>query len=140
MKMKKIYNKIIPFKGFTALTVWPFIFVRNGKTLTNRGERHETTHAKQQIEMTVVGLFLALFMLLLDCGWYSLIPVGLFIEWYCLEWIVKIPFCGFSLMKAYLSISFEQEAYEHQDEFGYNNVRKHFNWIKIIFTLTPKKS
>ena len=135
MKLKKIYNKHFPVKGFIALTIWPYIFVRIGKILTERGERHETTHAKQQIEMTVVGLFLALFMFLFDCGWFSLIPVGLFIEWYCLEWIVKIPFCGFSLMKAYLSISFEQEAYDHQDEVYYNEVRKDFAWLRYIFTI-----
>ena len=136
MKMKKIYNKIIPFKGFTALTVWPFIFVRFGKTLTKRGERHETTHAKQQIEMTVVGLFLAISMFLFDCGWYSLIPVGLFIELYCLEWLVKLPLCGFFIKKSYLSISFEQEAYDHQEEVYYNEVRKDFAWLRYLFTIT----
>ena len=27
--MKKIYNKIIPFQGYKAMTVWPVIFVRS---------------------------------------------------------------------------------------------------------------
>lgn len=135
MKMKKVYNKYIPVKGFTALTVWPFIFVRNGKTLTNRGERHETTHALQQLEMTIVGVMIAIAMWFFGCGWYSLIPIGLFIELYSLEWFVKIPFCGFSRKKAYLSICFEQEAYEHQDEVYYNEVRKDFAWLKYVFAI-----
>ena len=110
--MKKIYNNIIPLKGFTALTMWPFIFIRNGKTLTNRGERHETTHALQQIECLGIIFFIL----------------------YGLEYLLKLCFT-FSCAKAYMSISFEQEAYEHQDEVYYNEVRKHYAWIKYIFKL-----
>lgn len=137
MKMKKIYNKIIPFKGFTALTVWPFIFVRNGKTLTNRGERHETTHALQQIELAIVGLILATISLIFGYGWWSLLFLPLFFWLYALEFLVKLPFCKFDTLRAYMSISTEQEAYEHQDEFGYNNVRKHFAFSKFLFTIKP---
>ena len=28
MKKKIIYNNLIPFKGFTAITLFPFIFAR----------------------------------------------------------------------------------------------------------------
>ena len=28
MKLKVVYNKYIPLKGFVALTLWPWIFVR----------------------------------------------------------------------------------------------------------------
>lgn len=135
MELKKIYNKLIPVKGFIALTICPYIFVRNDETLTKKGERHETTHAMQQIEMTVVGVIMAMILFALDCGWYSLIPVGLFIEWYCIEWLIKLPFCKFNTNRAYLSISQEQEAYEHQDEIFYNDVRKHFAWLRYVFTL-----
>lgn len=31
--MKKIYNNIIPFKGYTAMCLWPFIFVRNDEAV-----------------------------------------------------------------------------------------------------------
>lgn len=135
MELKKIYNKLIPVKGFIALTIWPYIFVRSDETLTKKGERHETTHALQQIEMTIVGVIMAMILFALDCGWYSLIPVGLFIEWYCIEWLIKLPFCKFNTNRAYLSISQEQEAYEHQDEIFYNDVRKHFAWLRYVFTL-----
>lgn len=115
--MKKIYTKHFPKKGFTALTIWPFIFVRSDskESFTKKMERHETTHALQQIECLFV----------------------LFLIIYCLEWIIKLPFCKFNKDRAYMSISFEQEAYEHQDEFGYNNVRKHFAFLKFLFTIKP---
>ena len=118
MEQKTIYTEHFPLKGFTAMTIWPFIFVRSDRKryFTNKAERHETTHALQQIEC----LFL-LFLLL-----------------YAMEWIFKLPFCEFDTNRAYMSISFEQEAYEHQDEFGYNNVRKHYAWFKYLFTIKTK--
>ncbi len=117
MKLKKIYTEHFPKKGFTALTIYPLVFVRKDRRdyFTAKAERHETTHALQQIEMLWI-LFLIL---------------------YALEWVIKLPFCKFDTERAYMSISFEQEAYEHQDEFGYNNVRKHFAWIRYLFTIKP---
>lgn len=142
MKIKKIYNDLFPFKGSIAMTVFELVFIRNDKRheFTAKGERHETTHTLQQYEVTAVGAMLAVLMQFSGCGWWSLLPFGLFFEWYLLEWLVKIPFCRFDTDRAYRSIAFEQEAYEHQDEFGYNNVRKHFKWIRYIFTLTPKET
>jgi hypothetical protein len=43
--------------------------------------------------------------------------------------------CGFDSDRSYRSISFEQEAYEHQEETYYNNVRRHFAWLKYVFTI-----
>lgn len=115
MKLKTIYTEHVPLKGFKAMTIWPFIFVRYDmkEKFTKKDERHEATHALQQAEC----LFLLFFLL------------------YGLEWIIKLPFCKFDREKAYYSVSFEQEAYEHQAEIGYNNVRKHYAWLRYVFTL-----
>ena len=115
MKLKVVYNKYIPLKGFVALTLWPWIFVREYKSakFTPMMKRHEATHAHQQFECLFVGF--------------------LFI--YCLEWLVKMWICWFDLDRAYMSISFEQEAYEHQEEIYYNDVRRHYAWTKYLFTI-----
>ena len=42
--MKVIKNKIIPFKGFKAITIWPFIFTRSD--LSNIDLNHEKIHGK----------------------------------------------------------------------------------------------
>jgi hypothetical protein len=44
--MVKIYNDIIPFKGFLAITFWPFIFIRKKlrATFDVIDERHENIH------------------------------------------------------------------------------------------------
>ena len=115
MKLKVVYNKYIPLKGFVALTLWPWIFVREDKSakFTPMMKRHEATHAHQQVECLLVGFLLI----------------------YCLEWIIKDVLCGFDSDRSYRSISFEQEAYEHQEEIYYNDVRRHFAWLRYLFTI-----
>lgn len=119
MELKKIYTKHFPKKGYTALTLWPFVFVRSDmkKKFTKKVERHETTHALQQIE----------------CLWIFFLII------YGLEYIIKLPFCRFDTERAYSSVSFEQEAYLWQDDKKYNEIRPHYEWRYYIFTLTPKK-
>lgn len=115
MKLKKIYSNIIPFEGYLAVTIWPFVFIRKelAHKFTPAAERHENTHGYQQLE----------------CLWI------LFFIIYFLEWIIKGIICFFANKNAYRSISFEQEAYEHEDEVYYNDVRKHYTWVKYIFKL-----
>lgn len=139
MELKKIYSEHFPLKGFTATTIFPFVFVRTDRVwnFTAKAERHETTHALQQIELAIVGLILATISLIFGYGWWSLLFLPLFFWLYALEFLVKLPFCKFDTLRAYMSISTEQEAYEHQDEFGYNNVRKHFAFSKFLFTIKP---
>ena len=119
MKIKKIYTKHFPMKGFTALTLWPFVFIRKDRrdNFTQTAERHETTHALQQIE----------------CLWIFFLII------YGLEYIIKLPFCKFDTYRAYMSVSFEQEAYAWQSDNYYNKVRPHYEWRYYIFSLTPKK-
>ena len=115
MITKVVYNNYIPFKGFLALMLWPWIFVREDKSakFTPMAKRHEVTHAHQQVECLLVGFLII----------------------YCLEWVAKMPFCRFNAERSYRSISFEQEAYEHQEEIYYNDVRRHFAWLKYLFTI-----
>ncbi len=140
MKLKKIYNRLFPLKGFKALTIVPYIFVREEQrdTFGEAAERHETTHALQQIECLIIGALLAVAMFFFGCGWWSLIPLGLFFELYLLEWAIKTLCCRFDTKRAYMSISTEQEAYATMYDVEYNANRKHYAWVKYIFTLTPK--
>jgi hypothetical protein len=107
--MKIIKNSIIPFEGFDAMTIWPFIFVRKDETLTPRVIRHEETHGEQQKEMLLI----------------------FFLLWYYIEWLIKWTYYK-DKEKAYDNISFEREAYAHQYEPLYLYNRKHFAWIKYL--------
>ena len=109
--MKIVKNNIIPFKGFTATTLWPFIFVRKDeeKYYTDVVERHEYIHGEQQKEMLIV----------------------FFLLWYGIEWLVKLCYYR-NGMTAYKNISFEREAYKNQNDLAYLDERKHFAWTKYI--------
>ena len=54
--MKIIYNKIIPFKGYKAITIWPFIFSRS--ELNEIDINHEKIHGRQQLELLIVFFFI----------------------------------------------------------------------------------
>ncbi len=115
MKLIKVISKHFPFGDYIALTFYPWLFIKEETkdTFTEADERHEITHALQQLE-TLWVLFLII---------------------YGLEFGVKYLLCKFDSERACNSISFEQEAYEHEDEVNYNQSRKHYAWLKYVFSL-----
>ena len=58
--MKVIYNKIIPFKGYKAIAMWPFIFAR--KKLSEIDINHEKIHGKQQLELLIIPFYIIYFI------------------------------------------------------------------------------
>lgn len=126
-----VRNNIIPFSGFKAMCIWPFIFVRKDSSFNEVDERHETIHGRQQIEMAVVGLIIAIGLIIFtDLGLWSLCSIPLFFIWYVTEWIVRL----FIDKNPYRSISFEQEAYLHEYDPDYLDRREPFAWIKYLTT------
>ena len=130
--MKIIYNKFIPFKGFYAMTFLKWIFVReeyrkyDGTETYKKMLRHENTHLEQIFDFTP------------KCfpEWLRLTIGGIcFYSLYLLEWILKLIPCSIKKHDAYRMISFEQEAYTHENELDYLENRKRFNWIKNIFKI-----
>ena len=55
-----IKNDIIPFNGYKAMTVWPFIFSRT--ELSNVDLNHEKIHGKQQLELLILPFYLIYFV------------------------------------------------------------------------------
>ena len=135
-KIWLVFNKIIPFKGYNAITFYPWVFVRKDAskwTLTDT--RHETTHLWQQEEVLMLGYcattILAIFGIV---SWWWLLAVPFyFYVGYVLEWLIRIPICGFDTKLAYFNISTEQESYLHEDDLSYNYERKRFAWVQYLF-------
>jgi uncharacterized membrane protein YiaA len=132
MKTKVIFNDIIPFKGFIAMCLWPFIFVRNNaashyNTVANN---HEHIHAEQQKEMLLVGIVLAAIGYVF-VGLWALLFVPLFFWWYGIEYLYRL--CQYrDTKKAYRNISTEREAYANEKELTYLTNRRRFAWIKYL--------
>lgn len=131
--MIKVYNDIIPLKGFVALTMWPLLFIRKAAAwlFDKVAENHENIHGAQQREMLIVGATLAVTLAVCGCGWWSLLTLPLFLYWYGVEWFVK--YCYYrNANTAYKNIAFEREAYANQNNVVYLDTRKPFAWISLI--------
>lgn len=132
MKTKVIFNDTIPFKGFIAMCLWPFIFVRNNaashyNTVANN---HEHIHAEQQKEMLLVGIVLAAIGYVF-VGLWALLFVPLFFWWYGIEYLYRL--CQYRDTKnAYRNISTEREAYANEKDLTYLTNRRRFAWTKYL--------
>ena len=75
--------------------------------LTNKVMNHENIHTEQMKELWYVGFYLI----------------------YVLEWLFNLVF---HTKEAYMRISFEREAYAHENDLDYLKTRKRFaQWIKL---------
>ena len=109
-----VKQNIIPFKGFSAITLWPFVFVRKDceQHLKESKQwdtmlRHEQIHLEQQREMLIIPFFL----------------------WYIVEWLLRKLFGNGN---AYRNICFEREAYRNDDVLFYIEHRDPFNWVNYL--------
>lgn len=100
--------RIFSFGNAQAITLFPFIFLSEKKT-ENYIINHEKIHIKQQIELLIVPFYL----------WY-----GLEFLFYWLKFKNR--------EQAYLSISFEKEAYSNHYDFTFLKKRPFFNHLKYM--------
>ena len=114
--MKIIYkSKLVP-KGFSGITLYPFVFLRDSKeeiankrglSGLNRLINHERIHLKQQIELLVIPFYLIYFF----------------------NWIVNL---FKNSENAYRNICFEKEAYNNESNLKYLKTRKFWSWLKYF--------
>lgn len=106
--MKVVFNKIIPFPGFSAINLFGIMFVRKGAYRNDivpaKTYRHESIHTEQMMEMGYIVFYI----------------------WYFIEWFIRLFING---KNAYYNISFEREAYKNQDDKSYLEKRKRYNWL-----------
>ena len=109
--MKVIYNNYIPVRGYVALTLWPFVFVRNSaiRRYTLVTANHESIHGMQQRETLCLVFFL----------------------WYAVEYIIRLVIYR-SRKEAYRNISFEQESYIHESDLFYLSSRRPYAFIRYV--------
>jgi len=134
MKSIVIFNRLIPFKGYLAITLYPFIFVRKAAAgrYSTTVNNHEHIHGEQQKELLPVGVALLLIAYLSGLGLWALLFLPVFLWLYVAEWLCKL-YRYKSSKKAYRNISFEREAYQNEKDLAYISSRRHFIWFKYIF-------
>lgn len=92
-------SKYIVPKGFTGITLFPFLILKlNGLLINNAIINHERTLLRQQIELLVIPFYLI----------------------HGFEFLIRlVQYKNWSLV--YKNISFEREAYQNEKVLNYNN-------------------
>ena len=130
--MKVIYNKFIPPKGFYAITIIKWIFVRDkykyldGSSIYNKMINHESIHEQQILDFTPETFPSWLRYTIGSICFYLL---------YGLEWLFKLIPCLIKNKSAYRSLCAEQEAFKNEADSNYINKREKITWLKKIFRL-----
>ena len=106
--MKINYNTIIPMKGYKAVNILGVLFARKGARLTEEDIRHEEIHTAQMMETLYVVFYI----------------------WYAVEWLVRFICNGLKAHLAYRNVVFEREAYANQQDAGYIDRRKSWDFLK----------
>ena len=130
--MKVIYNKFITFKGFYAITIIKWIFVReeykylDGLSIYDKMINHESIHEQQILDFTPK----------IFPSWlrYTIGSICFYLL-YGLEWLFKLIPCLIKNKSAYRSLCAEQEAFKNEADSNYINKREKLAWLKKIFRL-----
>lgn len=105
--MKVIYNRFIPFKGYKCVNLFGVLFVHEGCVMSETDYNHEAIHTAQMKELLYIGFYI---LYLTEWVWY----------------LVRLR----NANAAYHAISFEREAYKHENDMEYLETRKMFNQYK----------
>ncbi|MDP5157048.1 MAG: hypothetical protein NWQ07_00545 [Flaviramulus sp.] len=104
-------SKYLVPNGYAGLTIFPFVFLKSkhlkmNKVLLN----HEKIHLKQQLQLLVLPFYII----------------------YVLEFLFRF-FQYRNWHRAYINISFEQEAYTNKNDFEYLNNRPFWAFLKYLY-------
>jgi len=113
--MKVIYNRFIPFPGYSCINLFGVVFSRLNTPASEATLRHERIHSRQMLEMLIVGFYL----------------------WYLTEWLIRLLILR-NQDQAYRTISFEREAYTMEHCPNYLATRKPFQWMKFLHSVGAK--
>jgi len=106
IKISKLLLKILTIGTAHAITLYPFIILKNNNLKTNSTLiNHEKIHLKQQIELLIIPFYIL----------------------YLFEYIIR-RFQYSTHHEAYCNISFEREAYKNQTNLDYLYHRKFWSF------------
>ncbi|MFP9118506.1 hypothetical protein ACLI08_12010 [Flavobacterium sp. RNTU_13] len=105
-----ITSKYLVPKGYSGITLFPFVFMRDKSLAKNPVfVNHERIHLRQQAELLVLPFYL----------------------WYITEYFIRrltYP----TQKEAYRNISFEREAYANETDVDYLSQRKPWSFLKHL--------
>lgn len=133
-----IKNKIIPFGDYDCINLFGILFTK--KDLTEKEINHENIHTIQLLELIPIGaVIIFIFQLLFDfSSWWYCCSILTFYSLYGAEYII-IRLFHLTQEDAYRDVSFEEEAYNNDDNLMYIKHRKFYSNFKYIKLKSNKK-
>lgn len=137
--MKIIYNKWIPFNGFSAMNILGFLFTKvYAEELKIKTLRHEQIHTMQQYEILGVSALISLVLCNIWASWwYLLVTIAMPIALYVLVWLIELALPPYK--NAYRDSPFEREAYMNELDVNYLVTRPLFAWVKYFLKRSDRK-
>ena len=117
----------------TIAVAWLVLSKLDEMQTSQKACNHEAIHSLQWTEITILtGIVLCLVDMIAGIPAWAYLTSGVaYYAWYLLEWLCKLPFGN-----AYRSISFEQEAYDNDDDNNYvENRHLVTGWLQKVFTV-----
>lgn len=122
---------LLHFSTCHTIAIGWFVLSKLSEEQTSQKSRnHETIHAMQWTEVTMVSgtILLAIVLLFGISAWWMLLAPLMYYIWYLFEWFLKLPHGN-----AYHHVSFEMEAYCYDEDNDYCENRKMFTeWVSRI--------
>lgn len=106
---------LITLNFASAITLWPFILLRERSSLNDAVLlNHERIHLRQQAALLLIFFYL----------------------FYLIEYLLG-RLKGKSHYQSYREISFEREAFNHENDLNYLNKRRAFSSFRFLFSGKP---
>lgn len=127
-----IKNKFIPFKGYETINLFGILFTRDD-FIDPIEYNHESIHSAQMLECMILSavIITAICIMFNIFWWWLLLSIFMYYIQYGLEYII-IRLFHHKQTDAYHDVSFEEEAYNNDNNLNYLKHRKAFAWIKYI--------
>lgn len=128
-----IKNNWFPFGGYKSINLFGILFTKSN--MNDIDLNHEKIHSAQMLECTIaLFIILLLVIAIFNLSWlYLLLSIPAFYIWYGLEYlIIRLFNLKDKQNDVYHEVSFEEEAYNNQENLNYLNERKPFSWFKYL--------
>lgn len=144
---KVFYNSTVAkmllcFSPCHTIMLGGFVFSKQRESeMTQSTRNHESVHARQWVEMTILSgmVILALVLWLGISPWWMLLSGATFYVWYVIEWMCKglwysimIDEWTCDMETPYEAISFEREARLAGKDANYLENSSYFAWMKHL--------
>lgn len=131
--------KYLLFPGYGTAMILGYICTKQSDPLSETEVRHESIHAEQYAEVTMLSFLVALLMQILFGGgwWFAPVPLVYYVLYFleaAITWSWRLCTHGWkeAADMAYDNSMFEQEATAGESVTGYVESRKFFAFIRYF--------